>query len=129
MIFIKTPPSFKFSFAVLLMAGLLLSALAPESTAIRASDHWVASWGTAEQLVEPNNMPPTPGLTNNTIRQVVRVSIGGKSLRLRFSNEFSKSPVTIKSVHIAASIGSGDSGINPASIKYLKFNGKSDVTM
>src|SRR6478609_1369619 len=129
MLFIKTPPSVKYSFVVLLVAGLLLSALTPESTSIRGSDHWVGSWGTAQQLVEPNNMPPAPGLTNNTIRQIVRVSIGGKSLRLRFSNEFSKNSVTIKSIHIAASIGSGDSGINPATIKYLKFNGKSDVIM
>src|SRR4051812_36361786 len=66
---------------------------------------WVGTWGTARQLVEPNNMPPAPGLTNNTLRQVVCVSIGGKNLRMRFSNEFSKSPVTMKVVQIAVSKG------------------------
>jgi len=95
----------------------------------RTPGGWVGSWGTAEQLVEPNNMPPAPGLSNNTIRQIVRVSIPGKKLRLRFSNEFSKSPVTIKAVHIAASTGSGTSGIVGSTITNMKFNGKQEVTM
>ncbi len=88
---------------------------------------WVGTWGTARQLVEPNNMPPAPGLSNNTLRQVVCVSIGGKSLRLKFSNEFSKSPVTMKVVQIAVSKGSGT--IDASTIKALKFNGKDEVTM
>jgi hypothetical protein len=53
---------------------------------------WVGTWGTARQLVEPNNMPPQPGLSNNTLRQVVCVSIGGKTLRLKLSNEFGQNP-------------------------------------
>jgi len=64
---------------------------------------WVGTWSTAPQLVEPGNMPPSPGLTNNSLRQVVRVSIGGDTLRVRFTNEFSTSAVSIKSVQIAAS--------------------------
>jgi len=92
-----------------------------------AENGWVGTWGTARQLVEPNNMPPNPGLTNNTLRQVVCVSIGGKKLRLRFSNEFSKSPVTMKIVQIAVS--KGGSSIDPSTIKTLKFNGKTEVAM
>ena len=52
-------------------------------------------------LVEPNNMPPAPGLTDNTLRQIIRVSIGGKRLRLRFSNIFSDQPTVLKSVSVA----------------------------
>jgi lysophospholipase L1-like esterase len=88
---------------------------------------WVATWSTAPQLVEPNNMPPAPGLSNNSLRQVVCVSIGGKSLRVKFSNDFSKSAVTMKSVQIAVS--KGESVIDNTTIKELKFNGKTDVTM
>ena len=93
----------------------------------KAKKSWVGTWGTARQLVEPNNMPPAPGLTNNTLRQVVCVSIGGKKLRLKFSNEFSKSPVTMKVVQIAVS--KGGSAIDEATTTALKFNGKSEVTM
>lgn len=39
---------------------------------------WVGTWSTAPQLVEPRNNPPEPpGLTDNTLRQILRVSIGG----------------------------------------------------
>jgi Lysophospholipase L1 and related esterases len=88
---------------------------------------WVGTWATAPQLVETSNMPPSPGLTNNSLRQVVRVSIGGDTLRVRFSNEFSTSSVTMKSVQIAVSTGGNT--INVATNKELKFNGTSEVTM
>jgi lysophospholipase L1-like esterase len=88
---------------------------------------WVGTWSTAPQLVEPGNMPPSPGLTNNSLRQVVRVSIGGDTLRARFSNEFSTTAVTMKSVQIAVSTGGNT--INVSTNKELKFNGNSEVTM
>lgn len=88
---------------------------------------WVGTWATAPQLVEPNNMPPQPGLSNNTIRQVVRVSIGGEKLRLRFSNAFSKDPVTLKTVAVA--VARAGSVIDPSTQQTLKFNGAEAVTM
>jgi lysophospholipase L1-like esterase len=88
---------------------------------------WVGTWSTSPQLVEPNNMPPAPGLSNNTLRQVVCVSIGGDSLQVRFSNEFSKSPVTMKAVQIAVS--NGGSAIEASTMKVLKFKGKPEITM
>ena len=92
-----------------------------------ASEKWVGTWSTAPQLVETNNNPPQPGLSNNTLRQIVHVSIGGDSLRMRFSNEFSASPVTMKEVHIAVS--KGGSVIDTATDKVLYFNGNLAVTM
>ncbi len=88
---------------------------------------WIGTWSTAPQLVETQNNPPSPGLSNNTLRQIVRVSIGGDSLRIRFSNEFSNSPVTLNEVHIAVSEGSGK--IDKGSDKIIYFNGMPDVTM
>ena len=41
------------------------------------------------------------------MRQVVHVSIGGEKVRLRLSNEYSASPLTIKSVHLAKSVSGG----------------------
>ena len=94
---------------------------------ISAATQWVGTWSTAPQLVEPGNMPPSPGLTNNSLRQVVRVSIGGDTLRGRFTNEFSTGAVTMKSVQIAVSTGAGS--IDVATNRELKFNGTSEVTM
>ncbi len=88
---------------------------------------WVGTWGTAPQLVEPNNMPPAPGLSNATLRQIVRTSIGGKKVRFRFSNMFSKSPVALKAVQIASS--TGESGVDQRSIKTLKFSGSASAKL
>jgi lysophospholipase L1-like esterase len=88
---------------------------------------WVGTWSTAPQLVETYNNPPQPGLSNNTLRQIVHVSIGGDSLRMRFTNEFSTSPVTMHSVHLAVSLGSDTIDTNTDIPLY--FNGNPEVTM
>ena len=126
--------SFRYPFFAVIIAGLIISitclsacANSGSKTKSDAKQKWVGTWATAPQLVEPHNMPPEPGLTNNTLRQVVCVSIGGKSLRVRFSNEFSKSPVTMKTVQIAVS--EGGSTIDKSSVKELKFSGEPEVTM
>src|SRR5215217_7101443 len=120
------PNNFKQNF---LRATLFFFAIICTHTSFAQSGQkgWVGTWGTARQLVEPNNMAPAPGLANNTIRQVVAVSIGGKKLRLKFSNEFSKSATTLKKVQIAVS--KGGSAIDEGTTKTLKFNGKEEVTM
>jgi lysophospholipase L1-like esterase len=88
---------------------------------------WVGTWGTAPQLVEPNNMPPSPGLSNNSLRQVVCVSIGGKNIRLKFSNLFGKTSVVMKAVEIAVSKGGG--AVVESTSKTLKFNGQPEITL
>lgn len=116
------------SFSIILVLGTLLFScnLFGEKKS-ESSKIWVGTWSTAPQLVELGNMPPAPGLNNNTLRQVVRVSIGGDFLRIRFSNEFSTSAVTMKAVRIAVS--TGGSSIDGSTSKELKFNGNAEVTM
>jgi len=91
------------------------------------TENWVGTWACAQMLVEPNNMPPAPGLSENTLRQIIRVSIGGKRMRLRFSNIFSDQQTVLKSVSVANVI---DAPIVDAKTqKELRFNGKSDITI
>ncbi len=92
---------------------------------ITQTENWVGTWATAPQLVEPGNMPPSPGLSNNTLRQVVRVSIGGDVLRVRFSNVFSQQSVTMKSVAIAVSLEG--SLVDVSTQKLLTFYGEHNV--
>ncbi|NLZ94501.1 MAG: SGNH/GDSL hydrolase family protein [Bacteroidales bacterium] len=84
------------------------------------SDNWVGTWGAAQQLVEPHNNPPEPGISNNTLRQIVRVSIGGDVMKIHLSNEFSKNPLKINMVTIASHIDK--STIDLSSQKEIKFN-------
>lgn len=91
------------------------------------AQNWVGTWATAQMLVEPNNMPPAPGLTENTLRQIIRVSIGGKKLRLRFSNIYSDQPTVLKAVSIANVADAP--AIEAATQKSLSFKGNPGVTM
>jgi len=90
-----------------------------------AAEHWVGTWASSQQLVEPHNMPPSPGLANNTIRQVVRVSIGGERIRLKLSNEYGDSPLEVNVVHLAQSAGAHR--IKPETGLIVTFNGKQVV--
>ncbi len=89
--------------------------------------HWVGTWATGPQLTEPNNMPPEPGLADNTLRQVLRVSMGGEELRMEFSNEFGNGPVTMNAVHLANS--AGEDAIEPDSDTQLTFDGEPSITI
>ena len=95
--------------------------------AANPGDHWVGTWGSSQQLTEPRNLPPPPGLTSNTLRQVVHVSVGGKQLRVSFSNLFGTNPVTLSAVHLALS--DGRSSIKTNSDRTLMFQGKSSVSI
>lgn len=112
-----------------LLASLLAAALVVPTGAGPRGDEaqWVGTWAAAPQLTEPSNRPPAPGLADATLRQVVHASIGGKRLRVRFSNAFGTRPLHILSAHIASS--AGGSTIRPESDKPLAFGGRSSVTI
>jgi lysophospholipase L1-like esterase len=95
-----------------------------------ADGYWVGTWGTAPQLVENHNNPPSPGLGNNSLRQIVQVSIGGEKVRLKLTNEFSKGATEIKAVELAYALTAGSSSeIEEASTVNVTFDGKASVTM
>ncbi|GAB6119859.1 hypothetical protein JCM30204_10080 [Dysgonomonas termitidis] len=99
----------------------------PEGKDQNENPKWVGTWSAAPQLVEPGNMPPSPGLSDNILRQIVRVSIGGEKVRLRFSNGFGNQPVTMKSGAIA--LAKEDGKIDVSSEQKLTFQGKDSVTI
>ena len=95
-----------------------------------AQGHWVGTWGTAPQLVENNNNPPSPGLGNNSLRQIVQVSIGGERVRLKLTNEFSAGSTQIKAVELAVAKTAGSSSeIDESTTVSLTFDGQAGVTM
>jgi lysophospholipase L1-like esterase len=112
---------------VSLALGILSACHAESTDESGSATKWVGTWTTAPQLVEPGNNPPPPGLSNNTLRQIVCVSLGGDALRMRFSNEFSTSPVTFHEVHLAVSTGGG--AIDSNSDRVLFFGGKKEITI
>jgi lysophospholipase L1-like esterase len=92
-----------------------------------APPHWLCTWTTALQLTEPGNLPPEPGLTGNTLRQVVQVSVSGSVLRLRLSNEFGNGPLTLEAVRLGRS--DGTHRVLAATSRDVTFQGKSGITI
>jgi lysophospholipase L1-like esterase len=88
-----------------------------------------ATWSTAPQdYNEPFPAAPPPSSFNNqTIRQVLQISTGGDSVRVRFSNLFGKSPLKIDGAHLALS--QGGSRIKPDSDKEITFEGEASATI
>lgn len=89
--------------------------------------HWVGTWGCAPYAVASANTPPSPYIANNTLRQIVRVSIGGDSVRVKFSNSTCATSVTMNKVNIA--VQTGGSVIDASTITQLKFSDNASVTM
>jgi len=117
-----TPASKMVRIATALALAILLGL---RQTASAADEHWVTTWGCGPQLTEERNLPPVP-LAGNTLRQFVRSSIGGKVIRVRFSNLHGTAPVTIDSARIALAAGTGSAGtgeIDPATDTALLFHG------
>jgi lysophospholipase L1-like esterase len=115
-------------------AWLILAALASlaftatsGSSAEQSADHWVGTWASAPMLMPAANAPSTLVFKDSTLRQIVHVSIGGSSIRVRFSNEFGTAPLEISSAHVAVSAGPG--AIRPDSDKALTFAGQPNVTI
>ncbi len=92
-----------------------------------AREHWVCAWGGAPQLTESRNLPPPPGLADTTLRQTIRLSIGGKALRFRFSNAFGNAPLTIKAAHMAQEGGAGT--IKVGTDVELTFSNRPTITI
>ena len=107
---------------------ILLTALAiwAAGSAKETDSAWTGTWAAAAEFTGPSDMPKA-SLSNRSLREIVKVSIGGSSLRLQLSNEFSKEPVEIRSIYIAD--GSETWTIDTKTVRYLTFNGKRNVTI
>ncbi|KAI2617849.1 SGNH hydrolase [Hypoxylon sp. NC1633] len=98
--------------------------------------HWVATWTSMPQLVEPNNMPPSPfsgsaAFKDATLRQTLHLSIGAERLRFQISNTFGGSdlPITEASIALPTGGAAGVNGIDTTTLAALTFNGSSSVTI
>ena len=73
------------------------------------------------------DLPASPTFDNQTIRMVVRPTIGGEHVRIRFSNEFGTAPIVIGAAHVA--LVSQGAKIVPESDRVLTFAGKPSISV
>ena len=114
------------------------------------NDHWVGTWATA---VVQRPQPPRPAssqqatqtsptqapqaqqnapqaalsLSNQTLREIVHVSLGGNRVRAALTNEFGTAPLVIGAASIA--LRDKEAKIVPSSRRALTFSGQFWVTI
>lgn len=104
--------------------GITVHAQGPAQTA------WVGTWAASQQIPEPQNSLPPDALRDATLRQIVHLSVGGNTLRVRVSNAFGTAPLLFSSVHIARALSAGSSSaIDPATDRAVTFLGSPSVVV
>ncbi|WP_404338721.1 GDSL-type esterase/lipase family protein [Sphingomonas sp. MMS12-HWE2-04] len=111
----------------LVLALMLLWGTVPASAQPRP--HWVAAWATAQMAPSGDALTAAGDLADATLRQVVRVSLGGRQLRVRLSNAFGNAPLAIDAASVARSVNNRTSRIDAAALHRLRFNGSPRVTI
>lgn len=111
------------------LAYTIAFGLALPQSKVQAQDHWVGSWAASQQLVEPQNSLPVSELRNATLRQIVHLSIGGSTLRVKLSNRYGMAPQRFTGVHIARPQSAASAKIVSGTDKALLFSGSPEVTI
>ena len=102
------------------------------STALAAghSAHWVATWGASPspQLADEAAMQKQKLVfENQTLREIVRTSLGSDTVRVRLSNAYGKETVEVGAVHVA--LRSQGSSITEGSDHALTFSGRPGISI
>lgn len=131
------------------LAGVVLVALALAAPSPAAA-RWVASWTTGAQGAYPAGylvgQPGDPGplgpgatgpllthafpqnqATDQTLRQIIRPAIGGRTWRLRLTNVFGTRAVTFGRVRVA--VQASGATTMPGTTRTLRFDGRRSVTV
>ena len=114
-------------FFVLLSLPLTISFAAPPARAQNQSANlpWTGTWGASPAF------PVGQEINNQTIRQFVRVSLGGTRVRVRFTNETGTQPLVIGSARVALADTAKDKAgaIKKESDHKLTFAGQDSITV
>ena len=121
----RTSPVVAWLFLLMLVAISITAGFASANE--EKAERWVGTWASSPQLAQPRDLPPAPGFADITLRQVVRVSIGGTKIRVRFSNASGKTALTIASSHVAKA--ARGAAIQAGTDKLLTFGEQSSVTI
>lgn len=140
--------------ALALCAWLAVQTAASAQPAVRAAnsaERWVSSWATAQLLMPmnlgrpagaptappPGSTPPPPPIVppppvpesfdDQTIRMVVRTSLGGQRIRIGLSQMLNAEPLEIGAAHVA--ISKGGSAVDAGTGRALTFGGRPSVSV
>jgi lysophospholipase L1-like esterase len=104
---------------------------------LASGEHWIGTWATADVVRPPARSPasgqPAPGqqaalsIHNQTLRQIVHVSVGGSHARVLLTNVFGTAPLSIGAAQIA--LRDKNAKIVAGSNRPLTFSGRTSATI
>jgi lysophospholipase L1-like esterase len=101
--------------------------LAGELSSARA--RWVGTWATA---LTPASLTDAAGsltgFTDQSVRMIVRTSVGGDRLRIRISNAFGTQAISVGHVTVGLPAAPASADLQPGSIRELTFGGSGSAT-
>jgi lysophospholipase L1-like esterase len=126
------PSVWRLAFLHRFMTVTLVAALAmPAFVNATEPTAWIGTWSASPQptwgadFAFPTNIPAT--LQEQTIRQVARVSLGGKRLRIVLSNEYGSQPLVIGAAHVA--LADSESAIVNGTDRPITFGGRASAVV
>src|SRR5581483_8037631 len=101
--------------------------LVASSALLPAQTHWVGSWGAAPSppFDEAQMRARKLEFSNQTVREIVHLSIGGDAIRVRLSNAFGTEMADIGAAHIA--LRDSGAAIASGSDRPLTFSGRPSI--
>jgi lysophospholipase L1-like esterase len=135
---------------VVVLLAAAHSAVNAQAPVARSGDHWVGAWATAvvarQQTQRPGQGEAPQGaaqaserqaqgqgqraavhFNNQTIRQIVRLTLGGEKLRVVVSNVWGTAPLELGGAHVG--LHAKESAIAPNSDRALTFSGNPTITI
>jgi len=88
---------------------------------------WIATWAASPQSAAHDPREPLLNIEDQTVRERIRVSIGGAQICIRLSNEYGSSPLMIGSVTVA--VPDDASSVRPDTIQTVTFDGRNSATV
>ena len=100
---------------------------APQPLGQRWLATWTASPSDAPRRPPRDSVDRTPTFVNQTMRLIVRTSIGGDRVRIHLSNEYGDQPLVIDAAHVA--VRESGASIDAATDRPLTFGGRSRLRL
>jgi lysophospholipase L1-like esterase len=107
----------------LAVGGAVIAGGAPASA---GTTRWVGTWESAQVQPAATGLSAT-GFTDQTVRDIVHTSVGGREIRIRISNVFGSAPLVVSDVHIAISVSGAET--KTGTTRQALFKGSKSVTI
>lgn len=100
----------------------------PHRESTSTTSGWTAAWSTSPQRPGTGFAPnwSDQGFAHQTVRQVVRLSIGGDSARVRLSNLYGSDPLVVAGT---IAVSKGGAAVRADSLRQLTVNGEPTFTI